>query len=368
MESDFFPKPELTLLQRERAYGIHDFSNDGDRNVEYLLQQKNLGDPIIDDPVQDALVEEYLAPCMPEFVESIFVPLREAADECYLKLRDSDTEGKYHLQRWPIGFCKIIRDHVRLFFLRNDLGPENKQEEYLLNRWQEFIEAGGRMDSIYGIQRNVRYEFMQNAFRVGGRNGFIIDVAMDTVTGRGPKVEYGRTCEMGFENIETYQQYYQLDVAYRRNTTFANRCFPYMSRVLPAFSIDSDGVLSLSQTCSGLDSKNMFSGWRLAEDFLCDQRWGDLPPEYIEEIQRRLPELFRDNEMESARRTLAFFPGTQKEVLLKTFDLFREFLSTSVGRSDDLLTAIHFQDPFNDLKIRPPDEAVARLKREGILN
>ncbi len=224
------------------------------------------------DDQQCDLTEEFLAPNINAIITEL-TQLRKAFDvriKAVLKRMLSDLPPQYGKDpslrnpgNYPVGFCDTISDGVWVEILKNMRFPETPGMRAL----SYFSGRGGHLKQIAGIQHGKHF---QNALQAGS---LFVDVANNTVDKLKPPVEICDLTQSGFNNMDDFAAQADVIEQYWGDRIFAQRVFPFLTPFYPIVHISKSGRVELLPITQGVIAKNIFSDFKMAEDFISRSRF-----------------------------------------------------------------------------------------------
>lgn len=166
---------------------------------------------------------------------------------------------------YPYGQCYTITVkalNILQTLINNHM--QKNQSNQTLNILIKFLQAGGKIDRIWG---DLRGEYFQNALRVGH---YYVDLSNDTVDSSKAPVEILPFEESGITPIRDFEHFADLGSRYWKRVFYANTIFPSIAPFFPLLSLDKKGVLQIegNDYTIALSSSNQFAqALKVLEDF-----------------------------------------------------------------------------------------------------
>jgi len=190
--------------------------------------------PVVADAArQQALVDRYLAPVLPELM-AMLLRVRAALDPDLRRERPAMYGGAY-----PLGQCLEITRAVQAHLER--LRPETLQGEdaAALAALRAFEAEGGQLRRAWG---DLRGQYFQNALLVGT---LYVDVANDTVVITKPPVEILPLDQADFTPIRDHAHYARIAARYWKRRFMPNHLLPRLAPYLPLLQVTAGGGVSV---------------------------------------------------------------------------------------------------------------------------
>jgi hypothetical protein len=165
--------------------------------------------------------------------------LRDIEQLLYRLRADIDADLAPHLppqdgKPYPYGRCLEI-SHAFMGRLQAQL--KTRLPHRGLRALQAFLQAGGRMDWVWGA---LREQYFQNAFQVGS---LYMDVSNDTVTVTKPKVEILPLKDANFIAIQGLEHFATVARRYWGVTIFVNDLVPAIAPIFPMTAQFPNGAI-----------------------------------------------------------------------------------------------------------------------------
>lgn len=196
---------------------------------------------------QKELTEKFLLPYEEEILKDA-IEIRSEVDRLInVRKRDLKRDTQY-----PIGYCGEITKE----FLNQLNGRMHDRSKIGLTAIKNFVRAGGIISHFWSINKDGKEgDTFQNALQLGGS---VLDVAQDTLDGRGQKVEFfGTVEESPLIPIDSYEEAAEVAESYWGDTVFPNTYLPELAPIYPVL---------LSRPLKDYDGKDSkFSGVFLAD-------------------------------------------------------------------------------------------------------
>ena len=303
---------------------------------------------------QERLTKERLIPAMPAILERL-KQHRAAVDEVHEGRRRKEQprdEGKQiglSLAKYPIGFCRHIRDEVWDRALHDP----------------EFLELVGPEVRVSRVFILLKGQFFQNAVQMGN---LYVDVANDTVWVHKPKLEWARLADVDYRNVETWAQFAEVARRYLKVELYPNLLFPLAFPIAPFFAIRSNGRMDLLLAQDILFWKDVADGMPRARALLADEKFMNrrLPPNYEELLQKT-----------AGCRALQGLPLKDYAVGIEAIrdGVVAQFAEIGKRSPEQMLTAIRRYigvvvpalKQLTLMNLRPPPAAVERLRSKGAI-
>ena len=228
-------------------------------------------------PQSESLAKIYIGANQEGIVNDL-TRLRAITDAYFLDLRNraaggqaqigKELEGK--LRQYPIKCCLEITRHMLLLLSAEDISDDSGGIAAI----HGFCRNGGSVKRIWGALRG---KYFQNAIQAGS---YYIDVANDTVDPTKDKVELLPLEASGFRNIESFQEYAEVAETYWQCRMIRNQFFPALAPFFPIISFFKDASFRLDSKNDFMFPMNLESDFRLAEDYLFDERHGGWDSEF----------------------------------------------------------------------------------------
>ncbi|MFC3051322.1 hypothetical protein [Kordiimonas pumila] len=236
--------------------------------MSLIFPQAYLYDSVRNDPLQEALTAKWILPNL-DLITAGIDKTRQAIDRHFEKLKEQSKTEKSpkdaslkNIQDYPYGYCDTIRDSVWSTIQRS-LHSDKKGGHYF-NAIACFIDEGGVFKRIWG---ELTYgPYFQNAIQLGT---YYVDASNDTVVITKPKLDIKPLAEASFQNIDTFEHYFDVASAYYQWDTYPNIYLPQMAALFPAVAVHKKaGVTLLCDIPRPLFFKNVQSKGKLAQQFL----------------------------------------------------------------------------------------------------
>lgn len=246
-------------------------------SIEALVQRAHSLD-LRSTAEQRKLTARYLRPRL-EAVVTRLGELRASADVGFAgrisAARAMDqSEALYGDRDWrkyPIGFCRQIRDAV-LDAMRKD------------PLFQDLQARGLILKPVFIF---LKESYFQNAIQLGD---YYLDVANDTVVPEKPKLDWSPIARTPFENLESWSRFAEVARRYLRIEIYPNYIFPLAFAGCPFVAIRPNGRLELLLAQHQIALKDLADGMRRTRTLLDDTSLMErrLPPEYLALLERKL--------------------------------------------------------------------------------
>ena len=216
---------------------------------------------------------------------------------------DVGAYGEIDWSRYPIGFCRHIREAVL----------ERLPGEPI---FQELLKAGVVIKPVFIFLKGT---YFQNALQIGN---YYVDVANDTVFPEKPKLEWAPIDQVDFENLDTWPRFVAVAEHYLKVALYPNTLFPLAFPAAPFFAIRSNGRIDLLLAQHQIAIKDLGDDLRRTRALLDDNAL----------MSRRLPDVYRTLLEEKfganlfAQFPLEFAPSTVEDIRTRIVPEFRQLL------------------------------------------
>jgi len=319
-----------------------------------LTHQESVTPP---DRKQFELTEKILLPRIDDVMENLSI-IREGVDNIIKrslkknplpKPQDGEKPPETNISptKYPIGYCHVIRDYVLSVVKANERNQRLRGVQTLV----EFHKRGGIVKAVQGIQHR---KYFQNGTQAGA---LWIDVANDTVDPAKPKVVHSWLETSGFQNADDPTLCAEVIESYWQQEVFPNTHFPELATLFPFFTIDSNGVITIVPSTTGLIGTAILSDLETTEHFLFSSRFSEkqLPKEFAELIGRFFY-FTEENPLRSFHQT-----GASREELEQVFARHRTMIEDGSFR-EFTGQAREQTSTFNDLSIRLKEKIFRRIR------
>ncbi|MCF3649107.1 hypothetical protein [Synoicihabitans lomoniglobus] len=291
-------------------------------SISHLIAQARSLD-LTASPEQRRVTQRVLEPRLPA-VTSRLAALRAEVDASHADRiqaaasSDSAHSGAYgeiNWARYPIGFCRHIRDAVKERLPRDPI-------------FQELLAAGVVIKPVFIFLQG---SYFQNALQIGN---YYVDVANDTVFPEKPKLEWAPIDEVDFENVETWPRFATVAETYLKVALYPNTLFPLAFPAAPFLAVRSNGRIDLLVSQHQIALKDLGDDLRRTRTLLDD-------PVLME---RRLPEPYRallEHKLGGnlfAQFPLEFAPSTIDDIRDRIVPEFQQLLHQPDAKAFPVIT------------------------------
>lgn len=324
-----------------------------------ILASHPSADFVVPDTHQYALTKKYLLPYLSDIERELKI-FRASCDQDFIqeyfdhseKLDQEEADqpkALRSLKRYPLGFCRDIRDRVLEDIHVNAYEADMPGCQAI----HAFQEAGGILKNIYVI----RDQCFQNAIQAGA---LYIDAANDTAKLNDPALHIDFVETAKIRNISDYEDYAKITELYQGYKVYPNNIFnfPFLSDLFPIILIDDFGHITLGNG-DPLLVKNLLQQRQLAYSFLHESIYKDreLPSPFIDALHDYFSSL---PEKDQKRSIFQLRKNTDPPT-----GFFDRELSLSPNAFVNLYDCIN---NFNQQSIRPKDlETRKKLQNEGYI-
>lgn len=257
------------------------------------------------------------------------------------------TAGEASLATYPIGFCGAIRDKVLERLVADPA-------------FRELIGTDTVLKKIFVLLKGV---YFQNALQLGN---LYLDAANDTVDPAKPPIEWLRIEDTPYQNADDWKTVAEVGRRYYEVELYPNLLFPLAFPLSPFFAIRASGRIDFFHAQDILFLKDLGDDFRRARALLAAPAFlaRPLPEAYRALLERSCGGNLRDAfPIEYAPTDAA---GIRDHVLAEFSALAKQNDAAALN------TLHHYQRLMKEatarlarLNLRPPIEALARLRAEG---
>ncbi len=310
---------------------------------------------LTESPAQHEPTRRFVVPRLDDLIARLAALRAEvdrdhAATIAAARQRDAGTvAGEIDWARYPIGFCRHIRDAVL---------AKVPRDPFL----QEALAAGVVIKPIFVLLKG---SYFQNALQIGN---YYVDVANDTVFPEKPKLDWAPIAAVDFENVDSWQRFAAVAETYLKVALFPNLLFPLAFPAAPFFAIRSNGRIDLLVAQHQIALKDLGQNLRRTRELLDNTTLMNrtLPPTYRELLASR----YGGNLFEAF--PLEFAPADIAHVRDTVLPEFRQLLQQPEAAVYPVMSG-YFRMVENAAQIlrrhdlRPDATALARLRANGTL-
>ncbi len=245
---------------------------------------------------QQMLSDRFLTPNIENIMAGI-AKIRARIDEHFETLKakaHSEPQadhlaGLIDIKMYPYGFCERIRDMVWNSLHTNLKNPNAGQGHF--TELRTFIHEGGLFRKIWGELTHGPY--FQNAIQVGS---YYLDASNDTVVTTKPKLEILPLAQTNFQNIDSFEQYFDVASTYYQWETYPNSFLPNLTPLYPGVAIHKQSkAMLICDVPLPLMYKNMESRGQMAMRFLKHSSYSQksMPSQYLDLLTKHQNTIWR---------------------------------------------------------------------------
>lgn len=257
--------------------------------------------------------------------------------------------GEVHWTRYPIGFCRHIRDAVFARMLRDPL-------------FAALIREGVVVKPVFIFLRGC---YFQNALQIGN---YYFDVANDTVFTEKAKLDWAPIEQLDYENIDSWSRFIAVARNYLRIAVYPNFVFPVAFPAAPFFALRPNGRLDLLIAQHQIAIKDLADGMRRTRELLQDDAL--MAPVLPDCYQRLLREKFSANIFENF--PLEYAPASRQHIL---DHVLPEFAGLGRQPPDQAYRTVQHYFPLieksarllREKDLRPSTAEIEVLRRQGVI-
>ncbi len=306
-------------------------------------------------PSQASLTQQLVLPQLETILQKLESFRTEVDNEFVAQLKQTSkstreqVEGEINLERYPLGFCRQIRDRTYARMLADVF-------------FQDLIKSGLRLRKVFIFLRG---QYFQNALQLGN---FYFDVANDTVFIDKPKLDWAPVGKVDYENVDSWQRFEAVGCEYLKIEFYPNLIFPLAFPAMPFFAIRSNGSLEFVELQTSLFFKDLGQDMKLSIALLNDAAIMNkkLPDYYTLELER----LFAGNLFQAF--PLEYAPSSPQEILEGVVSEFQEMSRNPPANASATISAYLELITNADKQLRtrnliPPRDELQRLRDAGLV-